>query len=52
MITKDKTNIIIRITTEMKEELAKLAKADRRTLSNYIRVMIEGRINENKFLNK
>lgn len=36
----------------MKEELAKLAKADRRTLSNYIRVMIEGRINENKFLNK
>ena len=50
MTTKDKTNIIIRITPEMKAALVLLAKKERRTVSNYVRLLIENRIREHQGL--
>lgn len=46
MAIKGKTAIIIRITPKMKTSLIELAKQERRTVSNYIRLLIENRIRE------
>jgi predicted DNA-binding protein len=37
--------IIIRVDKTMKEEIEKLAKASRRTTSDYLRILIEDKIN-------
>ena len=39
-------HVIIRTTPEMKAKLIELAKIERRTVSNYIRLLIENRIRE------
>lgn len=40
LLMKD-TSITIKVTEEMKKDLAKLAAADRRTLSDFIRLHLE-----------
>ena len=43
-----KTHVITRVTPEVKRQLEELAKRDRRTLSDYLRIMIEDHIKEQK----
>lgn len=41
-------SITIRVTAKMERELRKLAADDRRTLADYVRLMIEDRLREEK----
>lgn len=40
--------IIVRVTPDMKEDLEKLATRSRRTVSNYLRLLIEDTITKSK----
>lgn len=49
MAVKDSnTRISVKVSNDTKEKLEKLAKEDKRTISNFIEVLLEKYLNDNK----
>ena len=46
-ISKDKTSVLINMNKELKAELEERAKAENRSLTNYINTVLEQHIKEN-----
>ena len=44
-ISKDNDRLVVIINKEVKAQLSELAKEDGRTLSNYVKVLLENHIN-------
>jgi len=47
MISKDKTSVLINMDKKLKEKLAEQAKAEKRSLTNYINYILEQHIKKN-----
>ena len=47
-MTRRTEHVIIRVTPELKQQLEKMAGHDRRTLSDYVRIVLEDHISNEK----
>ena len=45
-ISKDNDRLVVIVSKEVKAQLAELAKGENRTLSNYVKVLLENHVKE------